>query len=238
MKIPLDSYSLRARFLPAVLVLAPAVAALAAWLPLESAAWKTLASLGALAGSAILLSHLARDLGQRKQQSLFARWGGAPSTRFLRHRDISLNAATRERYHSKLASSVPGIEMPSNRSERAKPEAADAVYASCADWLREKTRDHGRFQLLFEENVSYGFRRNLWAMKPAGVLLAALGLMGGMARVAMDQRMGANPTVESWIAIAVSCVLLVWWLLRIRDRWVADAANAYARALLGACEEL
>ncbi len=238
MKLPLDSYSFRARFLPAVLVLAPVVATLAAWLPLESPAWKTLASVGALAAAAVLLAHLARDMGKRKQDDLWTAWGGAPSTRFLRHRDTTLNAETRERYHAKLQTLVPGIEIPSARSERAKPDAADAAYTSCGDWLREKTRDRARFELLFEENVGYGFRRNLWAMKPAGITLSSIGALGASARLALELQARHPPSAEAVLALVVSVPLLVWWLLRIRPAWIARAADAYARTLLAACEDL
>ena len=238
MKLPLDSYSFRARFLPAVLVLAPVVAASAAWLPLESPAWKALASVGALAAAAVLLSHLARDMGKKKQDGLWKSWGGSPSTRFLRHRDTVLNAQTRQRYHVKLQTLIPGIELPSARSERAKPDAADAAYTSCGDWLREKTRNRARFPILFEENVGYGFRRNLWAMKPAGTMLAIVGGLAASARLVLEVRGQQSPSVETVAALAVSVPLLVWWLLRIRPAWVAQAADAYGKTLLAACEDL
>lgn len=236
-KLPLDAYSFRARFLPALLVLAPATAAIAAWVPLASPAWKMLGSVGALAAAAVLLSHLARDLGREKQDRLFAAWGGPPTTRFLRHRDPGLNPATRERYHKKLATLIPEITLPSARSERVKPDAADVVYASCADWLRERTRDRQRFHLLFEENVWYGFRRNLWAMKPAGMTLAILGLLAGAGHLLWEILSSSSPSVESVATVVVSAPLLACWLLRIRPGWVANAADTYARSLLAACEQ-
>jgi hypothetical protein len=237
-KLPLDPYSLRARFFPSVLVLAPAIAALAAWIPLDSASWKTLASVGCLAALATLLSQLARDLGKRREPLLFRRWGGPPAVRLLRHRDTTLPEATRERYHAKLSTLVPGISLPSSRSERARPDAADTVYASCCDWLREATRDRERFRLLFEENVGYGFRRNLWAMKPAGVALAILGLFAATARIAVEVIRDQPPSVEAVVAVAVSAPLLAWWLVRISPSWVAVSGDAYARRLLAACESL
>lgn len=238
MKLPLDSYSLRARYLPAVLVLAPAFAAAAAWVPFESLAWKLLASLGALAAAAVLLSHLARDLGRRKQPHLFKLLGGMPTTRFLRHRDPTLNPQTRDRYHAKLATLVPGIKMPSPRKEKANPDAADEAYVTCGDWLREQTRDREKFGLLFEENVSFGFRRNLWAMKPAGIALALLGAAAGALHLASDVLASRSPAPESIIATVLGACLLTWWLLRIRMRWVADAADAYGRSLLAACDQI
>ena len=237
-KLPFDSYSFRARFLPAVLVLAPGIAAVAAWVPTESTSWIILGSAGVLVATAILLAHLTRDTGQRKQGRLFSIWDGPPTTRFLRHRDQSLNAKTRQRYHGRLAILIPSIRIPSARSERERPEAADAVYASCADWLRERTRDRAKYGLVFEENVSFGFRRNLWAMKPAGVTLAALGLVAAATRLGADILTSSRSSVETGIALVLSVVLGTWWIVRIRPTWVAGAANSYARSILATCEGL
>lgn len=238
MKLPLDSYSFRARFFPAVIVLVPAIAAAAAWVPLDSLSSKTLASVGCLAALASLLSHLARDLGKRREPKLFARWDGAPSIRFLRHRDTMLSKATRDRYHAKLAALVPAISLPSSRSEKAKPEAADDVYRSCCDWLREATRDRTRFGLLFEENVSYGFRRNLWGMKPVGIALSLAALAASGVRLSLSIAENKPPTAETLAAIALSASLLAWWLLRITPQWVKVSSEAYARQLLACCDAL
>ena len=35
------------------------------------------------------------------------------------------------------------------------------------------SRDKAKYPLVFEENVNLGFRRNLWAMKPAAVVITA-----------------------------------------------------------------
>lgn len=238
MKLPLDSYSLRARFFPAVIVLVPAVAAAAAWVPLDSLSWKTLASVGCLAALASLLSHLARDIGKRREPKLFSRWDGAPSVRFLRHRDTTLPEATRDRYHAKLAMVVPSIALPSLRSEKAKPEAADDVYRSCCDWLREATRDRARFGLLFEENVGYGFRRNLWGMKPVGIALSVAALAASGFRIWTSMAENEPLKVESLAAIALSAPLLACWLLRITPNWVKVSSETYARRLLSACDVL
>ncbi len=238
MNLPLDSYSFRARFLAAVLVLAPAIAAVAAWVPIESASWTMLGSAGVLVAAAALLSHLARGVGQKQQERLFSMWDGPPTTRFLRHRDETLNERTRKRYHEQLAVLVPGIRIPSARSERERPDAADSVYASCVDWLRERTRDRTKFRLVFEENVSFGFRRNLWAMKPAGLTLAALGFAISGARLAFDLLSSNAPSVETGTALFLSVALGTWWVLRIKPAWVAEAANSYAKAMLACCEKL
>ncbi|MBS0196233.1 MAG: hypothetical protein JSR77_05695 [Planctomycetes bacterium] len=149
-----------------------------------------------------------------------------------------MNEATRDRYRTTLEKIVPGVSLPSPRSERAKPEDADAIYASCTDYLRERTRDKARFRLLFEENVSYGFRRNLWAMKPAGIALSIGGLVAAGWVLKQETDAGQSPSATVIAGIAVAAVMLTWWLLRIRESWVEAGANAYAERLLSACDEL
>jgi hypothetical protein len=65
------------------------------------------------------------------------------------------------RYHVRLSSMLSEIILPSAEQEKANPTDADAAYTSCGDYFLSKTRDKERFQLLFQENVNYGFRRNL-----------------------------------------------------------------------------
>lgn len=238
MKLPLDSYALRARFFPAALVLLPAFLGIFAWFPFDSLAGKSAVAAISLAAVAMLLSHLARDLGKRRESDLFQSWDGPPTTRFLRHRDRTLPEETKARYLARIIELVPGIELPSSRSERARPDRADGIYASSVDWLREKTRDRSKFPLVFEENVNYGFRRNLWAMRPAGVASSACGLAAGGSRILFDSLAGTTQSPESVVAICVSALMLTLWLLRIRQRWVAQSADAYARRLLASCEEL
>lgn len=238
MKLPLDAYSLRARFLPALIVLTPIVGAASAWIPLEQASLRAIVPVACIAALATLLSHLVRDVGKRREPDLFKGWDGSPSVRYLRHRDDTLPEATKSRYHAKLGTIVPGVDLPSRRSENARPDAADSVYASCCDWLREATRERPRFAVLFEENVGYGFRRNLWAMKGAGILTASIGLLAGLTSAAISLYECVSPSIESLAVTLLSLVLLVWWVGRISRAWVAIAADAYARRLLAACDTL
>ncbi len=50
------------------------------------------------------------------------------------------------------------------------------VYDSATAYLRDTTRDRGRFPLVFQAMYDYGFRRNLWGLKPWGLTFALTGL--------------------------------------------------------------
>lgn len=235
----LDAYSLKARYYPTVIVIAPLCLMI---LSVASGKWDLLKSVGVAAVSTLGLSYVmdqvGRDRGKRREASLFQAWGGKPTTRILRHRDTFLDNTTRERYHSKLARLVEGIKMPMAKQEAEDPDAADSIYDSCAAFLREQTRDAKEFPLVFQENMNYGFRRNLWGMKPAGIVISAIGALACSALATW--RFLANK--EEWLVAAICgaiCIaLLVLWVCRFTPSWVKTTADEYARQLVSACDSL
>lgn len=233
----LDRYTCQARLLPSIIVLLPAWLGIAAWFPIEEATKVFAATAVVYLALAALVAQLGRDLGKRKEPSLFAEWGGSPTTQLLRHANTMLPSHLRLRYHEKL-STLCGVALPSCNAESANPAAADSVYDTCVRVLRERTRDRKEYRLVFSENVNYGFRRNLWGMKPAAVVVALLGLAGAGARICTDTVVGQAPPSTALVGVLVSALLLTWWVARITPSWVRLAAEAYAERLLGACEKL
>ncbi|MHB8522742.1 MAG: hypothetical protein ACYDH9_18555 [Limisphaerales bacterium] len=233
----IDTYSLKARLQPQFLVLLPVVLAITAWLPSQLSIWKTISSFGVYGGLWVLLAEMGRDLGRKKQPSLYQRWGGTPSTRLLRHRDTTLDPVTLARYHAFLSVAI-SRRFPSSAEEQADTKGADALYESAVKFLLEATRDDAKFPLLLKENTSYGFRRNLWAMKPAAILICILALAACLMPIAQAVPEGA-PVEPLPVAMVVSSIsLLVLWFLRVTPSWVRLAAEAYALRLLAACDQI
>jgi hypothetical protein len=89
--------------------------------------------------------------------------------------------------------------------------------------------------------MNYGFRRNLWALKPIAIPLDIL-LFAGVVllRIPMTREISAliaalnSPTL---VALGVIIVHLILLLLASK-RWVRTTAEAYARQLLAACDLL
>lgn len=232
----LDQYTYCARLLPALIVSMPFLILLFITLPVI---WKLIGALSAMGVSVALIFLMAqcgRDAGKRKEPDLFRTIGGKPSTRLLRHSDQTLPPATKKRYHDFLAANAPGFNPPTPQQEASDPDAADRMYDSALDWLRAKTRDTKLHDLLFAENISYGFRRNLWGMKPLGVatcLFGALviaGLFFGVPSLGM-----APPIAAATLMIIV--IQICFWVWVIKPRWVALPAEAYAKTLLEFCDK-
>lgn len=230
-----DHYTRQARLFPALLVMLPVGLAVVAWFPQRFIGWGLLIGVATSCGLTALLSQIGRDLGKSKESKLYQKWGGKPTTRLLRCGDTHIDQLTKARYKARLRELIPRIAFPSIEEEGDAPTTADEIYASCTKFLLEKTRDRERFGLLYNENVSYGFRRNLWGMKPAGIVISIVGLIAAALPIYLTTN-----TVPAVVLITtlVNAVLLIWWTLRITPNWVQIAAIAYAERLLAACELL
>ncbi len=232
-----DTYNLRARIAPSIVVYLPIMFAVASWWPGDAKWPGLLAGVGISLAVGTLLSQLGRDLGKDKQKRLFLKWGGVPTTQLLSHRSSTLNPLTLVRCHDALRKLRPELRIPRTREEEAADlTAADAVYASCTDALRELSRDKTKYPLVFEENVNFGFRRNLWGMKPSAIVIAAASATACLAKVWQEMlKSTAVPPAPACFGV-VGLILLVIWCVRITPSWVRTAAFEYANRLIGICE--
>ena len=67
-----------------------------------------------------------------------------------------------------------GYPLPDHQDEETCSAWADTKYEEVVRSLREATRDTSRFPLVFAENVNYGYRRNLWGLRPFGTPIAVI----------------------------------------------------------------
>jgi hypothetical protein len=233
-----DAYTWRARVLPVFLLLLPIGVLLTVWFPGFNSLTRLIAGVTAPFGIAMLFSQIGRDRGSARQPALWASWGGSPTVQLLRHRNELSNPVIRQEYHRKLGLLCPQISIPTVDEELKDERSADQIYEAAVRWLIGRTRDRKRFPLVFKENVSYGFRRNLWGLKPFGIGLAALGVIGCGLRLwvvwgTSDFRKG-----EFLIGSVVTLAWLMLWVTWITRAWVRVAAEAYAERLLESCDDL
>ena len=233
----LDAYTLRARLAPAIIATAPAFALIALLISWDAL---TLSNTIATLGMGVLLfalSDFARGRGKTIEPALFASLGGKPSMVMLRHSDPTFAAATKARYVGFLAGKL-GEVPPSNEDERRSPNAADAFYERCGTWLRENTRNEKKFGILFNENVTYGYRRNLFALKwPAPALNLVVVL------ISLATLFGFTPFLELpnikarvLVVLTVAAVHAVYIVFGINRRGLGEASRTYARQLILSCE--
>lgn len=234
-----DAYDRRARLYPMTIVLLPLGLAAACWIPWD---WQLLSAVGGVAvsiGLSALLSQVGRDLGKAKEPALWQRWGGKPSMLALQFRSGVINEVTLRRCHAKLKEIAPHLEFAGSKEEELQDTRRfDTSYDSASDLLLARTRDKMAFPLVFEENVNYGFRRNLWAMKPAGIAICVLGVLGAVIRAWYAWITSDVVSSSAVVCLIVSAALLALWILRIRPAWIRMTADAFAKQLVNACDRL
>jgi hypothetical protein len=189
-------------------------------------------------GGTFLLAQLARDAGKKREQGLFASWDGMPSVTIMRHRDTRIDPITKARYHKKLGALVKGAKPPSPAEEEADHAGADGIYQAWSTYLRVSTRDTKKYALLFNENVSYGYRRNLWGLRPWGIITSTLSCLIATSWCIREYRASADISIELLAATALALIFLVLWVFRFTSTWVRVPADAYAERLAEAVDTL
>lgn len=233
-----DRYARNARLYPSLLVITPAVFAIMAVVNLELLGLKTLwVGLGA-AGGMYWLSQLARDPGKALESKLWEIWGGAPSVSILRHCDSRIDPITKGRYHTRLVELVPNTPAPTQDAERNNSKAADTCYAAWSAHLRTSTRDQKRFHLVFDELVSYGYRRNLLGLRPYGLTSSILACIVCAVFIASAIYRQHDVRDALWLALCADILLLAFWIFRVSPAWVRLTADNYAARLVESVDEL
>jgi len=234
-----DAYSVRARFIPAILAVAPALAALFLLVP-----WKELDLYVAVTTVAMLallyaLSDWARKQGQALEPGLYSEIGGKPSVTMMHRSDNTIDQASKDRYRAFLAAKIEKPE-PSANDEQQNPTAANAFYELAGTWLRTHTRDAKKFPILFNENCAYGFRRNL-----LGVKWTALALNGIVVAICVAVLVyhgtfdiGTATAKRVLVVLIVAAAHAIYFLLAVNRKSVIAAARTYARELILSCETL
>lgn len=235
-----DTYNRIARIYPACLALAPAVWTSVALLPglfsdVLNGAIFTLVSCAA----AYLFASLARSLGKNVEDRLLKVWGGWPTTILLRHRNGTIDPSTKARYHAALSKICPDVVLPSPDEESRASDGADAAYRSATKRLIEARREPTHHILHFE-NASYGFRRNMLALKPFGLAIALFAASISVAAwwlrwgppinwADLLELVRLHPALFGITFLNLACAAI--WLKFVQPPFVYQAGCEYAHAL-------
>ena len=196
-------------------------------------------SLLSLAGGPILQADIIRSYGLKTQDQLWASWGGAPTTIALRLRETTSNQVQRDIWR-KAVQKVTGIQLASTRSESANPARADQKIEAAVSRIRELTRDDQRFYLVQAENRAYGYRRNFYAVRNLGRLVALRGLVVILGFVFWPTISGKHLDVQVAYILGtlVDAVIAAGWYLLPSTQRVRQAGDKYAYQLLQAAVTL
>ncbi|MYE39764.1 MAG: hypothetical protein F4X27_06010 [Chloroflexi bacterium] len=245
-----DPYTFRARVQPALIVVLPAGFLLFALLPDHPFFVAAFFGLLGAAGGTSIVAQVGRDRGLRKQSDLWKSWGGPPTTRLLRHRrqpgDPELSPGLRRQVEE-----WTGYSLPTEQEEEACPSQADEKYEEVVKSLLEATRDRDRFPLVFAEVVNYGFRRNLWGLRPIGAPTAVA--LASFSWALLVLTVWGRPWPDPWwdiipnpdsvavirLAVAIADTgLAAFWVFWVKKSWVKTVADVYASRLVESVQTL
>ena len=233
----LDTYTLQARVSPVLIVAFPLVLWIASLFPGEASGLGLLTGLLSFSGLGPLIGQFGRDNGLKKQKKLFAAWGDKPTTRFFRHRDSKFSPVMLTALHRNMHHLIDGTPEVTPEEEQKDPAGADNTYDRWTIFLKEATRDTGKFPLVHAENINYGFRRNLYGLKWLGVCAALWPLLAFGWSLQGIQPEGF-PSAMDKATLTVSLLALAYYLKVVSPDWVKTVAEAYAERLLLASDKL
>ncbi|MER9561063.1 hypothetical protein [Mesorhizobium sp. M0571] len=233
----LDAYSLKARFFPALIAIIPALAALAILISWSKFGLTNLIATVAIPVLVYAFADTARRLGKRIENRIYAASGGKPSLTMLRYSDDSFDAASKAQYRGFLSSKI-NQPVPTEQDEKDKPKEVDAFYERCGAWLRENTRSANKFSVLFNENVTYGFRRNLLGLKWPTLGLNLIIVLTCAFILYRQGMVDVNDdlTLRLLIVIAFAIIHAIYMAFAVSTRSVIDASRTYSRQLILSCE--
>jgi hypothetical protein len=240
-----DPYDRPARLYPGLLVVLPLAVLLAGlYGTTHNPASVVLPVLG-FCGAGYLLGRLSRDAGKRIQERLFVKWGGAPTTQLLRHRNTVFDEHTKERFHNTIAKGI-GKSFPTREAEQLDPVAADELYRAGTTWLIGQTRNTKIFPLVFNENIAFGFHRNCLGVRTMGIIATTISIAWALLHaevlrnfspyVSPQRLLSLEPGAA--VALCVAVAMLSVWLFLLNEASAKRTAFAYAERLLQSCDQL
>lgn len=233
-----DTYGRKARLYPAFLALAPLFAVATAYtnwfeFKLTHMVWTVVG-----AAALFLLADVTRQLGKAVEAKLVKNWKAFPSVTLLRHRDTTLDPYTTASYHRAAEKLLSSITMPSVQDEENDPDDADNRYRAVTNLILPRTRDLKRFNLLFKENVNYGFRRNMLGLKPIAFVVLAIAsgicVYKGWSQISAFQL----PEDRELSLIVAGLFAAFAWTFGVTKAATQAAASDYGRQLLMSLDHL
>lgn len=232
-----DAYTLKARALPAAMILLPIfTTALLCYPSLMDSRFFLPLSFIAVAVISVM-ANVVRTWGKKEEPTLFKNWGGIPSVILLRESDRTLESKAKYRYRQFLANQLSNIVMPSPAVETRDPDFADRQYLQASNWLLSNTRDIHKYPLIHAENINYGYRRNMYASKIPAICICQAAIVFSAVFI-FEQWARTHEITHTLplINIALQILLLIAWALGVTKGWVKETAFEFARQLITACD--
>ena len=236
-RLLMDTYDLQARHAPVVFALFPIILVVIVIVPGLGDAKIQAGTIGFILVTALgfVATRFARAAGRARQNTLYASWGGQPTTAMLRYRDERLNPQTKQIYRDRLRRLGAAFPIPDEIEEQQDLSAADIKIGAAMDEVRRRAKQNA-VKSVHRENINYGTARNAYGLKPYGLGLCLLA--AAMLAFTVFSRDPRSPTAIEIAAAASTIVIAGTWLFACTATSVRHHAETYALALFESIETL
>lgn len=225
-KFPIDSYEMKARYAPGLLLALPVLLTL--WTCFAGEVKEISGVVNGIFSIVIVygLSVLVRAMGKGLEPKLIAKWGGLPSTLIVSVSDCTIGPEIKRQYLQAAARyfklPVPTMEDEARDPKRAG-EMVEQVFTRIKGIIRQKDRN-GLWSIA---NADYGFARNLLGSRIIWLALCLLGAAtGGFFLYRQPTSLLVIGLISNCLCLA-ACIALGWLLL---PRYTRQVAFRYAES--------
>ncbi len=229
----MDRYDRNARLQPALLTLLPAFLFVFVWFPDLWTQFGAIAAFVVACGVLFALTRFVRKLGHKVERKLGNRIGRLHTAALLSHADNRLPAAMKTACRSYIEKNS-SLTLPSIEQEKSDPTSANEDHLVAVKWLLKHTRPKAAETLLLDENISYGFARNLLGLKPYGTAITSIVAIGSAWFLYNAPTEGTTFLLGS-VLCGASLLALLLWLFFVTEKSVEDASKVYADQILSLC---
>jgi len=223
----LDSYEIRARIAPTIIVFSPiAILAILTWPDIFSSFNLVLGESVLLIFFLYALSFIVKHNGKKIEPALWFQWGGAPSTRFLRWRDSKFTDTFKETIHARVKNQFK-VVLPSKEIEERNPIDTDIQISEAFSQVRSFLYRNDPEGLWKKHNMEYGFNRNLHGSRGVWLVLSIVGIL---IFVLLWMKSGDHLLFLGIVlsTIEVFCSIIVGW--HYLPSFVKEAADRYGES--------
>ena len=229
-----DTYSLKARVFPAIIAGLPTLALLFIIVP-----WDHLGISQAVATlMGFILVFAFADMARHRGKNIQVKLGSGETPEQWHRKNPDISETSKNLFRPYMAIQLKH-DAPTATEESFEPTKANDFYRAANAWLRDRTRDTQQFSMLFGENITYGFRRNLLGLKYIAIMcnILVLGFSLGIL-YCPPAYFQALPRLDEKLAIIMAAVFLhtMYMIIAVNKKSVLEASRTYGRQLILSCE--
>lgn len=220
LKFPVDTYDLKARYAPALIVSLPALIFL--WTCFFPEIQSISKLVGGILSAAILyfISVLVRAYGKKIEAGLWESWGGAPSTLLVSWGNQRIGEGLKIKYHE-CVSKYSDLPMPTKEDEEADPAKAKAMIGDAFKSVKGVIRKYDKDGLWSMANAEYGFARNLYGSRALWLIISTVSLIASGLYLWLSHSNLILVGFILLILILLACTIFSWRLLPDYTKQVA-----------------